>query len=275
MQKFIATMNELSQQEFLALHPICVFCGGAEAASTREHCPPKSLFQHKQWPHGFDFPACAECNGETSDDDVVVAFLSRMHPVVNTGNKDGRVEGLMRSVNNQHPGFLKEMFGMSAVEARKAARKLGVKPPKGMTYQKMGLARVPDRMDKAVQTIARKLTKALFYRETNTIFPLDGEITFKWFTNADKFREGSIPVLEFAANFTAPASNVTRSGKDLRNQFDYKYSLSVERDLAVLTALFGPAFGFVTVACSKVGVLADIEARAVAAHGGVKQFVFI
>ena len=83
------------RETFLLAHPVCVFCGGGAKATTKEHCPPRSMFQGRQWPEGFEFPACDSCNHGTSDQDLLVAMLARMDPFENQGNSDGRLAGIM------------------------------------------------------------------------------------------------------------------------------------------------------------------------------------
>lgn len=264
-----------NRQAFLQDNPACIFCGGTIPATTKEHCPPKSLFQKKQWPEGFEFPACGPCNNGTSDDDLLIAFVGRIDPIANRGDLDGHSNGLMRSVHRQHPGLLREMFGASAIEARRRARSLGIRPDPGMTYQQSGIAHVPDRIDEAVKTLARKLSKAVYYKETGKVFPANGELRFYWFTNEIVFRGGVHPVLsKVAPMLDVEPPRIARAGQSLAGQFDYRYAMSQERDLSILQALFGRSFGFITIASTVNGVLARISANATAVTG-VEQDILL
>ena len=98
---------------------MCIFCGGNKPATTMEHCPPRAMFQNRQWPEGFEFPACADCNHGTGDVDVLIAMLARMDPIEEKGNLDGKQTGLMRMTNKQFPGMFQKMT-VSATEARRA-----------------------------------------------------------------------------------------------------------------------------------------------------------
>lgn len=93
------------RQAFLKVNPLCIFCGGVESATTIEHCPPRALFQFRQWPEGFEFPACGNCNGNTSNDDLLLAMLARMNPFDNSSDTDGRTAGIIMSVLRQFPGI--------------------------------------------------------------------------------------------------------------------------------------------------------------------------
>jgi len=245
---------------YFNVHPHCIFCGGTQPATTKEHCPPKALFQLKQWPEGFEFPACNSCNNGTSDDDILIAWLGRIAPYEDQGDNDGKMNGLTFNLCKQHPDFLPQIF-MSPIEARRSARELGLRPPLGTTYQELGIINVPERMHDAVKAFARKLTKAIYWREKNRIFPSDGQIIFNWFTNATVLKSGSIPTFEAFESFMGTSKKVVRAGKDLSGQFSYKYAVHSDGDLAVLQARIGKSFGFVSIVSPASGVLTKIMTK--------------
>src|ERR1700676_5107432 len=72
-----AKRMQSATQKFLAQYPACCFCGGLRPATTREHMPPKSLFDDSHRPDKLVMPACNECNGATSTADLTVAMISR------------------------------------------------------------------------------------------------------------------------------------------------------------------------------------------------------
>lgn len=120
----------------------------------------------------------------------------------------------------------------------------------------MGFLRITDRVDSAVSVLAKKLTKAIFYRETGNIFPSSGEILFHWFTNRTVLEKGSIPALDQLEVLEAAIPKIFRNGKDLSDQFDYRFSLCPDNNLTVLRVVFGRSFGFVTIA-SLLPLLSD------------------
>lgn len=251
---------------FFAEHPYCIFCGGATPATTKEHCPPRALFQNRHAPDGYVFPACELCNHGTSDDDLLISVLGRMNPFDDEHNIDGKLIGLLRNANQQHPGLARDMLSMSPIEARKAARDLKIKPPAGLTYQQSGIVNITEHMHRSVRVFAKKLSKAIYYKETGEICPADGEIQFLWFSNGDFFKHGSFPALDAFATLNAPIPKLALNRQDLSNQFDYRFSLSADQKLAVLRAVFGKAFGFVTILSTASGVLAGIDAKLKALH---------
>lgn len=257
---------KLNASAFTAAHPFCIFCGGDAAATTREHCPPRSLFRDRQWPEKFEFPACLACNGGTSDDDLMIAFLAQLDPHGGP-EKLTKGKGLMRAIDKQFPGFLGLMFTQSAIEARAKARRLGLSPAPGRTHQQMGIANVPQATHACVEKLAGKLTKALYYLHAGDVFPRDGGIQFRWFTNAQLLQHGHIDVLEVMKEIHAVTLPLKRNGKDLRDQFDYLYSVDPPGSLHMLQAVFGRTFGFVTLFSQIPGHLEGIESEIQAQHG--------
>lgn len=241
----------------------CIFCGGQRPATTEEHCPPRALFRDKQWPEGYIFPACDICNGGSSDDDLMVAFLAQM---TQTGNGHKKASGLIYQVNRQFPGFIESMFQRSAVEARRTARRLGLRPSPGETYKDLPVVNLPEETHKCVGVLAAKLTKAVFFKQTHTIFPTDGGILFQWFTNAQKMEHGRIVLLDALSHFAAMSVPKRRNGKDLTDQFDYKYSVDEYGALHILQVVFGDVFGFVSIFSQVPGRLESMEERIKKAH---------
>lgn len=261
---------------FFAKNPYCIFCGGATIATTIEHCPPRALFIDRHAPDGYIFPACKACNGGTSDDDALIAMLGRMNPFTTENNLDGKVPGLIKNASRQHPGLIIDMLDLSPVQARKAARDLKITRPAGLTYQQSGIVNVTDHMDQSVRVFAKKLSKAVYFKETGKIFPIDGEIQLNWFTNVDLFRYGTFPVLDAFAEIAADKPKIERNRQDLSNQFDYRFSVSSDGKYAVLRALFGKAFGFVTILSPIAGMLTEMDRNLCIQNGketGPFQFV--
>lgn len=222
----------------------CIFCGGSRTATTEEHCPPRALFINKAWPVGFVFPSCKQCNAGSSDDDLWTAFLAQLDgdPV-----KLRKGVGLMRQLKRQDPKGLRGMFGVSAVDARAAARRFRMTREPGKTYQELGIVKVPDSAHGAVGVLAGKLSKAVYYKLTGNVFPLGGGIALHWFTNAQLLEFGQIPALEAMRSIKAVKLPVTRNGKDLSDQFDCRYAADSNGELYLVQATFGKIFGFVSI----------------------------
>lgn len=251
------------KEKLIAAGSPCIFCGGQRVATTQEHCPPRALFREKKWPEGYVFPACEDCNGGTSDDDLMVAFLAHLTKASNT-HKSGA--GLMRQVKRQFPGFIEGMFQRSTAEARRLGRKVGLRPGPGETYQELPVVKLPKEAHQCVSVLAAKLTKAIYFKQTRAIFPSDGGIMFQWFTNAQKMEHGRIVLLDAISHFAAMSVPKRRGGKDLSDQFDYKYSVGESGELHMLQVVFGEVFGFVTIFSQTPGRVESIVEGIEKAH---------
>lgn len=147
-------------------------------------------------------------------------MLARMDPFEDSGNRDGRLVGLIRNVNAQYPGLFAKMMP-SAVEARRQNQTLGLQPAPGQTHQEAGPVKVPDEFHQAVGVFARKLAKAIFYRETGCLFANEGCLLLNWFTNADFLRDGKYVVFDLLKELAGLAPPLKRGGKYLNDQFVY------------------------------------------------------
>ena len=269
----MATRSE-QRESFLAANPLCVFCGGTELATTVEHCPPRSLFQFRQWPEGFEFPACERCNLGTGDEDAAVAMLARMSPDGSTGNDDGRLAGLIRNVNAQFPGLVRKMMP-SHLEARRRNREMGIKPRPGQLHQDVAPVNLPEELKAAVGTFARKLALAIFYRETAVIFPATGTLAFNWFTNVELVTHGTYKLFDQLAHIDGSAPLVVRGGKYLTDQFEYKISLSPRASVFLLQARLGQSFGLVIFGSRLPGPIEETVASLQAKYGHQGPIAFL
>ena len=248
------------RRAFLADNPRCIFCGGNADATSIEHCPPRSMFQFRLWPEGFEFPSCEQCNQGTGDYDLLVAMLARMDPFELKGNRDGKQIGLMLAANKQFPGLIKKMMP-SASEARRHNRAFGITPAPGQTHQEVSPVNVPREFHHAVCVLAIKLAKGIYYREKRSAFPNEGCLLLSWFTNTEILRKGRFVVFDLLKDIAGTAPILHRGHAYLNDQFEYKLSISAEKGLFALQAKFGNAFGFVVFGSALPGKLESIIER--------------
>lgn len=247
------------RQRFLVDHPYCIFCGGNVPAATIEHCPPRSVFINRNYPEGFEFPACKDCNQGSSDQDLLVAMLSRMDGIGNKGDIDGKSIGYMKMANKQHPGLFQNMK-LSALEARKFNRKAGIAVPPGLTHQQLGVVRLPPEAHRAVQLFSKKLAKSLYYKHTGEtkIFPIDGCLTLHWFTNANVILNKGVTVFDLMRNMGGDKPTIERARQNMNDQFEYKITMSNDHDIFIIQASFRLTFGMVIMGSTKRGLLEEI-----------------
>lgn len=67
--------------------PACIYCAGRNLATTIAHMPPIQMFEGRQRPGGFEFPACRPCNNGTGQADLVASMLARVMPHANTDQR--------------------------------------------------------------------------------------------------------------------------------------------------------------------------------------------
>jgi hypothetical protein len=89
---------------FIERFPDCFFCGGRRRAVTREHMPPKSLFDNSHRPDKLIMPACDACNRGTSTADLTASIVSRWN-YYSTAQEDHDHSKLTAQVRRQHPNL--------------------------------------------------------------------------------------------------------------------------------------------------------------------------
>ena len=214
------------------------------------------MFQHRQWPEGFEFPACKTCNQDSDDDDLLVAMLARMDPFEDKGNLDGKGPGLLAQVQRQYPKIFGKMMA-------------------GTHLLGPTVAKVTDEMHDAVSVLARKLVKGVYWRDVGSFFPNDGGLMMTWYTNADVIRDGGHKLFESLKDIAGDVPRLVRSGKYLNDQFEYKISLSPDQTIIALQARFGNGFGFVVFGATTPGLLErniQLAAAAKPRADGVEPF---
>src|SRR6202022_3585064 len=72
-----AKIKKRSTADFVLRFPLCSLCGGERPPATREHMPPRSLFDRKHRPDQLVMPACSTCNKDTSTSDLTASMISR------------------------------------------------------------------------------------------------------------------------------------------------------------------------------------------------------
>lgn len=150
------------REAFFQAHPICCFCGNAPA-TTVDHVPARGCFRARVGPEGFEFPACAECNGETRVSEQVFAFLARVFNAEEEGPPED-LASLVRHLRNNAPDCLPKA-DLSANQKRKILAHWKLTPAPGQTYADAGLVQVPRVVNEHITIFGKKLLRALYYRE--------------------------------------------------------------------------------------------------------------
>ena len=104
-----AKLKRQAHAAILAHHSGCIYCAGKNAATTIEHMPPIAVFEGKQRPKGFEFPACGPCNNGTGHSDLVAALLARIWPDAVSEIQKKDLKKLLGAVANNIRQLLSEM----------------------------------------------------------------------------------------------------------------------------------------------------------------------
>lgn len=212
--------------EFLARHPFCCFCGGFEPATTFDHQPPRALFDRREVPEGFLFPACERCNASSRLDEQVSAFVS----LLNSSESDealARFRRLRTGIENNQPELLPRV-DLSATEKRRTLRRFGIERGPGAFLDDLPIVALPQQAVTAMERHFRKLALALFYREMKFIAPEDSLVCATVIPNANFMETGDLK--ELAGIFTFLRASTLRR-RDISRQFAYRCDIGVERKL--------------------------------------------
>jgi hypothetical protein len=211
--------------DLLDRQPLCIFCGGAIPASTVDHQPARSFFDGKVWPEGYEFPACEPCIKKSKDHEHVLTTLVRLKGE-GEENAQRQVDfaKFAKAMKNNFPGLLRVL---GPDEKNGFIKSRGLWVPVGRAFpQHLPMVAIDQQIaGTAVDAIFRKLTCALHYKPTGNILPADAMITVKRCSNAGLPEFLTDEMKAFVAGLTEKPTLV-RNGKDLADQFDYRYRTS-------------------------------------------------
>lgn len=210
----------MRRQAFFDKHPMCCFCGGKTPAVEIDHIPARHLFAGRQWPEGYEFPACAACNDESAEDELVMGFLVRIQLSNMSADEEKELERAVWNIGDRHPELLKGMRELSRIETRRFLREQGVSIT-SFPWEPY-VVTVPEMLMDVPKRYGEKLGKALYYMHTGQIIPKDGFVSVSAMTNT-QFMSPKFPIERFTILDRKPI--LARSGKSLEKQFAYRYAV--------------------------------------------------
>ena len=158
-------------EKFLMEFPACCFCGGKRAATTREHMPPKSLFDNSHRPDRLVMPACAGCNSSTSTADLTAAIISRWN--YDWGDRErSDHKRLVARIHKQAPALIDEWIVSSGVKKKKARQHLrehGIPVP-----HDAGIVAIGPETIRQLNLFAHKAVLALYFEHFRKPLPAGG-----------------------------------------------------------------------------------------------------
>lgn len=229
------------KREFLTENPICCFCGGRAPAEQPDHVPSRAFFRERQWPEGYEFPACARCNQATRYDERVVALLSRMYPDGPTESDKTATRKLMAAVARHDPAVLHELQ-LTARQRRRAAEEYDLAPRPGKARGDLPLVRLGGPLIRAAMlSFSRKLFCALYYKHSRHILGPTGGAGVRWYSNLRGDKDEILR--DLIVNHMSRSPKLERSRTNLDDQFYYRWEFVESAERAVFFAVFRQSFG--------------------------------
>lgn len=96
-------------KRLLAEQPTCTYCGGLNASTSRDHCPPITAFDDRWRPEGMEFGACDACHQGTREMDAVIGFVSRIRGIQGKPNGKAEIEKVVGALIRNYPHLLEHL----------------------------------------------------------------------------------------------------------------------------------------------------------------------
>jgi len=205
-----------------------------------DHVPGRVFFRNRQWPEGYEFPACANCNRATGYEEKVISFLARLNTNDHKLDEKDLVK-LGKDIAIHDPSFMNAIRMASANEIRNYLRQSRANKPIGVTLSDIPLIKVGPVVDQAVRRYGCKLMLALWYKHTGTILSHTGGVRITWMTNASEMLGDGTLENTLAALPGQP--KMVRNSKHLGDQFIYRYGVSEDGKGAGFLVWFRQSFG--------------------------------
>lgn len=228
--------SKQAKRAFYEAHPFCCFCGGLTKAETIDHQPARVFFKGRQWPEGFAFPACDQCNQVSKGAKRVLAML-----IHGEGEEtDGKYAAHVASLEREFPGLVKSMLPDSTREIRNILKKKNLNRPGGVSFSEVPLVKLKtDFWQPHIELFSRKIMLALHYQCFKVPLSSSGRLWFFNNTNVD-FMAGDFPseMLAMMGNLARP----TRQNRFLDDQFLVRWGFSDQGPTGIFSAQFQGKF---------------------------------
>lgn len=233
--------KKLYRQNFLKKQPFCCFCGGIKPSEEIDHVPGRIFFRNRQWPEGYEFPACIKCNRATRFEEKVIAFLARFNSDNESEADDVEFTKMIDEISRHDPEFISDIRPLSANETRRFLKQRNIEKPSGVVTSDIPLVKIGDVVNKSVRQFGRKLFLALWFKHTGTALPKSGGMRIVWMTNASQQIDDTALSAMFQTLSGVPP--IIRSSSHLHDQFTYRYMVTASGDGAGFFVWFRQSFG--------------------------------
>jgi hypothetical protein len=212
-----AKTKQYNRDRFLLEHSVCCYCG--DKATTTDHCPPRSLFERRDWPEGYEFPACDFCNDEGRLNELVIACLYRMS-ITRKDNYPDESKKLIRGLINNRPDIAAEWLSESRNWQRAKLRESFGDLGDEMRRLGYGVAKLGNRTHEAINYFGKKLGLGLYYKHIGR--RLIGRLHCRSISLVPS------DILKASLEFAPSIPTLERSSKNLTDQFTYRYNFNSE-----------------------------------------------
>jgi hypothetical protein len=244
--------KQSATRKFVAEFTHCAFCAGTRPAVTREHMPPKSLFDRAHRPDKLVMPACDECNRGTSTADLIAAIVSRWN--YNSGQTELEDHHkLIGQVRMHHPEIYAEWTSqldfLSRLKKLQHLEKQGVQVPKDA-----GLVTIGPETIRQLNLFSHKVVLALYFDKFQKQLSDSGRISAYWRTKEDFAKEG-VPreLLEMMQHY-----GTLEQGKwSVQEAFEYRFNFNEAEGLYMCLARFRGGLFTTGFAISDAAILED------------------
>jgi hypothetical protein len=216
--------------------PLCSLCGGSRPATTRDHIPPKAIFDNSFRPDRLVMPACKTCNGATSTADLIASIVSRWNFYADQQElTDG--SRLVRRLRKERPDIVAEWTKFGArdnARARQHLLKQGVDVP-----VTAGLVSLGEITIRHLNLFAYKLALGLYFEHFREPLPNSGLVSAIWRTKED-FRQQGVPkeLLEIMPKYATLQQGKWNTSED----FEYRFDLNTAEGVFGCLARFRTSF---------------------------------
>lgn len=219
-------------QKLLAEHPYCCFCGGGTLATTREHYPPKALFDKSLRPDKLVVPACQRCNDLSRTADLIAGIASRWSFSELDEIELADRKRLANRLKTQAPEVASEWLKASAATMQKRARRHLQRQGVPVTYED-GYVTIGPKTLPHLHLFAHKLTIAIHFNQTKKPLTQAAGVFARFKTKEDIAAHG-LPD-EIKELLGAPQS-LRQGNFDTSGQFQYRTAHSADGNLFQLLA---------------------------------------
>jgi hypothetical protein len=206
-------------QKFIEQFPHCALCGGERASTTREHMPPKSLFDQSHRPDRLVMPACAICNGGTSKADLTAAIVSRWN--YNSPHQEQQDHNrLANQVRLQAPELIDEWTKTHRLDRKGTVdylRRYGVRVPDDASLISVGPHTI-----RQLNIFAHKAALCLHFEQFKGPLSNEGRVSALWRTKED-FSNGGVPseLLEILPRYGTLMQGKWNSAETFEYRFEF------------------------------------------------------